>query len=216
SICFNYEKQDLTQMKINNKHCKDINTTQTTSFNYNVVKEYLDINNSNLKMQIQNESETILEEKKDFQHYKKHFFEKKSRTIGNAAHMYLSFIKYNTEKERYLAKLQVIRIYGALLRLNELDSLIERVVNFMQTRSDLFSKKWDKVFNEYSVIDKNKKLYRIDRMMIDTKNNEICIIDYKTGNIDDVNQVDLYIKLISNMPEFIQQKYTISGEFVSV
>ena len=54
--------------------------------------------------------------------------------------------------------------------------------------------------NEVEVLDKNGNIYRIDRI-VETKENTLVIIDYKTGELDDNHkiQVDKYKKILQLM-----------------
>lgn len=177
------------------------------------VKDFFDIKNRNIVL-----SDNEDEDSKDINIYnaKELFIDKKSKLFGNAIHFYLSFVRYNLESEHQIAKLQTIRLYGNILKRDEIEQISLKVKEFIQTRPDIFDTEWDKVFNEYTVIDDKKRLFRIDRLMINTEKKIISIIDYKTGQISDKDQINLYISLIKKFKEFKTGNYSISGEFVSV
>ena len=42
------------------------------------------------------------------------------------------------------------------------------------------------------------------------------IIDYKTGGIEDKEQVARYIEIIKLLPYVTQHNYTVKGEYISV
>ena len=87
---------------------------------------------------------------------------------------------------------------------------------FIESYPLYFTTQWDKIFNEFTIIDNEKKLFRIDRLMINTISKEILIIDYKTGQISDDEQVEYYIHLIRQLPIFTIEGYRISGEYCHV
>jgi ATP-dependent exoDNAse (exonuclease V) beta subunit len=140
----------------------------------------------------------------------------KNQLFGSAVHFYLSFIKHNKSREHKLAQWQLVRDFGNILSPTEIENVLNKSMSFIRSHSDIFSDKWDKIFNEYSIYDTENRLYRIDRLMIDTKNHEIRIIDYKTGSITDDNQIERYIEIISSLPVFTSAGYSISGEYVRV
>jgi hypothetical protein len=167
---------------------------------------YLDLYNHKCNMQPQPISDSKISNP----------LEQKNQLFGSAVHFYLSFIKHNKPGEHKLAQWQLTRDFGNIFSITEIESVIQKSTAFISANPDIFSEKWDKVFNEYSIYDTNNKLYRIDRLMIDTQNREIRIIDYKTGSITDDNQIERYIEIISSLPAFAGGKYKISGEYVRV
>ena len=174
-----------------------------------ILKNYFDINNHFLELkQTEKELESV--------NLKNLFLNKKNKLYGSAVHFYLSFIKYNQSDEHEIAKLQTIRLYGNILKKQEIETIIIKAKNFIQHNPDYFHQTWDKVFNEFTILDKNKKLFRIDRIMINTQDKKIMIIDYKTGQITDENQILHYTKLIKDIPAYKNENYAISAKFVSV
>ena len=85
---------------------------------------------------------------------------------------------------------------------------------FIKQNPHYFDKKWDKVFNEFTIFDHEKRMYRIDRLMINTNEKKMLIIDYKTGQVDDDQQTENYINIIKNMPVFTKDKYEITAGYV--
>jgi ATP-dependent exoDNAse (exonuclease V) beta subunit len=144
------------------------------------------------------------------------FLTKKSKLIGSAAHVYLSFIKYDLPEEHEIAILQTIRLFGNILSKKELNEVVSRAKDFINNNSTYFSNEWDRIYNEFGIYDRHKHLYRIDRLMVNTRQKQILIIDYKTGEIEDENQVEYYKTLIKQMAVYKRGGYSISGEYVVI
>jgi len=174
-------------------------------------KEYFDISNSHLRLKEVHDAKL-----EGAINLKNLFINKKSRLIGSATHVYLSFIKYDLPYEHDIAYKQTIRLYGNIMTKERIMDVANNAKNFIEQHQYIFDRKWDKVFNEFSVIDKEKRLYRIDRLMINTREKEIMIIDYKTGQSSDENQIENYMILIKNMPAMMQDNYKIQGKYVAV
>ncbi|MCK4654917.1 MAG: PD-(D/E)XK nuclease family protein, partial [Candidatus Cloacimonetes bacterium] len=60
------------------------------------------------------------------------------------------------------------------------------------------------------------KEFRIDRMMVNTKNKEILIIDYKTGAHYEEEQLDKYEEIIEKLAVVKKDKYSVKTKFVEV
>ena len=136
---------------------------------------------------------------------------------GNIVHYYLSFIKFNTEQERYFARSKTIGNYGGLMPVEKIESLILNVNEFMAQNPELFSsKKWDTVFTEYTIFSPEGQEFRIDRIMVNERSKEVKIIDYKTGEIYDEKQIKNYVNILKQL-EFVQREdYSVSGDFVEI
>ncbi len=155
-------------------------------------------------------------EPKKIEQIKKEFLENQSVLIGNIVHEYLSYIKYAQPKELEAASNKTIAKYGSLMNIIKLKKIISKVDKFINENSKFFNKdNWDKIFNEFSIFDVNKE-YRIDRLMIDTHNKEILIVDYKTGYKFDEEQLDRYKAIIEKLPVVVREKYRVETKFVEV
>lgn len=168
-----------------------------------------------LKDYLTNYPKPLLKENRPIENMKKVYLEDRHQLFGNVAHEYLTYIKYGDEKEFPLAKSLVLKRFGSLLSNEELKQIITNCHSFIKDNPEIFSRKWDKVFNEKTVY-KDSVEYRIDRMMVDTKNKEVMIIDYKTGGIEDKDQVNHYIEIIKEIPFVRDNGYAVKGKFVKV
>jgi len=169
--------------------------------------DYYDLPNKHLKLKEVRDINFEVLDLKDL------FVNKKSRLIGSATHAYLSFVKYDLPHEHNIAYMQTTRQYGNIMTKAEIDEIANKAKSFIRQNQGAFDKKWDKVFNELPIFDKDKKLYRIDRLMINSRDKEILIIDYKTGQIDDSWQIEKYVSLISELPVFKRDMYKVAGEY---
>jgi ATP-dependent exoDNAse (exonuclease V) beta subunit len=130
-------------------------------------------------------------EQENLHQIKKEFLENQSVLTGNIVHFYLSNIDYDNEQNREAAFYRTIAKYGSLMHRDNIHEIIEKTNVFIRENIELFSKEnWDKVFNEYSMFDEKGKEFRIDRMMVNSKNKEILVIDYKTGAHYEEEQLD--------------------------
>ncbi|MFA7057326.1 MAG: 3'-5' exonuclease, partial [Candidatus Cloacimonadales bacterium] len=143
------------------------------------------------------------------------YLQDRHQLYGNVAHEYLTYIKYGDEVEHKLARNMVLKQYGSLLPKQDLEAVINSCQSFVATHEAIFSRKWDKVFNEKTVFHHSQE-YRIDRIMVCTATKEVVIIDYKTGGIEDKEQVARYIEIIKLLPYVTQHNYNVKGEYVSV
>lgn len=148
---------------------------------------------------------------------KKEFLENKSVLTGNIVHFYLSNIDYDNEQNNRIAFNRTIAKYGSLMHRDKIQKIIEKTNGFIQKNIELFSKdNWDKVFNEYSVFDSFGKEFRIDRMMVNSKNKEILIIDFKTGAHYEEEQLDIYKEILEKLAIVKNDKYSVKTRFVEV
>lgn len=159
-------------------------------------------------------SQPNLEENKPMENMKKVYLEDRHQLFGNAAHEFLTYVKYN-EYSLTTSFSMVYRKFGSLLSHLNIIAVFHACIDFINANKDLFSQKWDKVFNEKTVFD-NGKEYRIDRMMINSKTKEVMIIDYKTGGISNKEQVNYYVEIIKKLPFVKDNDYKVSGKFIEV
>ena len=156
-------------------------------------------------------------EREEFLDFKSLYLKKKDIDKGNVVHYYLSLIKYASEEERLQAVSRTKSYYGNLFRQDELEKLFNIVDEFVYKNSLFYSpEKWTKVFTEYILFSPTGKEMRLDRVMVDEQNKEICVIDYKTGEIYEQEQLDDYIQTISSLPATKEQGYTVRGQFVEI
>ncbi len=118
--------------------------------------------------------------------------------FGTIIHYYLSFIRFNFETERLLAKKHVLMHYGLMIKQDKLEELLEKTDQFIFDNPIYFdSNLWKNVYTEYPIFDDLGNEYRIDRMLINEK--EILILDYKTGENYNKNQLITYSKIIGKI-----------------
>lgn len=142
------------------------------------------------------------------------------RNIGNIVHYFLENIKYGEKEEIELALKKTFSKYGALFGEKKLKEEIlseEKINKIFKNNPDIFSKKWDIIYNEYSIYsEQEKKLYRIDRLMIDNKTKEIYIVDYKTGTYEE-EQLKNYKELVEFELSRIKEKnYTVKTKYIEI
>ena len=142
------------------------------------------------------------------------------RNIGNIVHYFLENIKYGEKEEIELALKKTFSKYGALFGERKLKDEIlseEKIEKIFKNNPDIFSKKWDIIYNEYSIYsEQEKKLYRIDRLMIDNKTKEIYIVDYKTGTYEE-EQLKNYKELVEFELSRIKEKnYTVKTKYIEI
>ena len=159
-------------------------------------------------------SQPILEENKPLENMKKVYLEDRHQLFGNAAHEFLTYVKYKDDCLTTSFSM-VYRKFGSLLSHLNIIAVFHACRDFIKTNKEIFSPEWDKVFNEKTVFD-NGKEYRIDRMMINTKRKEVMIIDYKTGGIHNKEQVNHYVEIIKKLPFVKDNGYKVSGKFIEV
>lgn len=144
----------------------------------------------------------------------KEFSENRSALKGSVIHDYLSHILYNTVQEKQWAKLKTIQDYGNLLSLKEIEQMIDDADRFIDQHPETYSRQWDKVLNEYSIFT-DQQTFRIDRLMMNSKEHVIKIIDYKTGGYAD-EQIQNYKNIINKLAEQFGHEVKIETEYLSV
>ncbi len=156
-------------------------------------------------------------EQENIHQIKKEFLENRSVLIGNIVHFYLSNIDYDNEQNREAAFYRTVAKFGSLMHREKIQEIIKKTNSFIQKNIEFFSKdNWDKVFNEYSVFNAKGKEFRIDRMMVNSKNKEILIIDYKTGAHYEEEQLDKYKEIIENLDVVKKENYSVKTKFMEV
>ena len=145
------------------------------------------------------------------------FLLNKSVLTGNIVHEYLSYIRYDGPEEMQTAKNRTIAQYGSLLPQDQIEKIIEKIEIFIQKNSEYFDQKiWDKVFNEYTIFAENGREFRLDRLLIDTRNKLIKIIDFKTGSLYEEEQLDRYRVIIEKLPIVERENYRVETVYLKM
>ena len=158
--------------------------------------------------------ETVETSKNKYLNWKSMWLENRSNLYGNLAHYYLSFLKYNLPEEHNYALKQCILKYGTLLTHSEIEEKINSLKNNLPI-SELFPPDYDKVFTEFTLFSEGNQ-YRIDRLLIDTKQKRALILDYKTGVTKEQEQLEHYKKALSNLPAIKDDNFSIDTKFISL
>ena len=208
----NYRREDYYQVgEIKKYDYPEKEKTINQEIDFKIDFESLEKSQEKLK-------ENIEKIKNDAYKYSLELEEK--RNIGNIVHYFLENIKYGEKKEIELALKKTFSKYGALFGEKKLREDIlseEKIEKILKNNPDIFSKKWDIIYNEYSIYsEQEKKLYRIDRLMIDNKTKEIYIVDYKTGTYEE-EQLKNYKELIEFELSRIKEKnYTVKTKYIEI
>ncbi len=185
---------------------------EETADDFSFITSYL--NTDRACKLVKDEQRLVMQQQVNF---KKSYLEKRLVEKGNLAHDYLSYLKYNTPSERQFAKSKTINKYGSLLPVIEIEQIVEKMDAFLNQNAEYFSpKKWDRVFNEQLIFDEKGKELRLDRMMVDSANKEILILDYKTGEVYDQTQITKYVDAVKNLKTVKLNHYEVAGKFVEV
>ena len=158
--------------------------------------------------------ETVETSKNKYLNWKSMWLENRSNLYGNLAHYYLSFLKYNLPEEHNYALKQCILKYGTILTHSEIEEKINSLKNNLPI-SELFPPDYDKVFTEFTLFSEGNQ-YRIDRLLIDTKQKRALILDYKTGVTKEQEQLEHYKKALSNLPAIKDDNFSIDTKFISL
>lgn len=136
-------------------------------------------------------------------------YRKEKEMLGSVVHYFFENIKYGEKEEINLAIEETVSKYGILFGEEYLRKIFSKrfIENNILKNSEIFSRKWDIIYNEYSIYsEEEKSVYRIDRLMIKKdkldKKGEIFIVDYKTGGYEE-EQIEHYEKLVSKSLEKI-------------
>ena len=183
------------------------------------IEKDFEVDFSSLETSEEKEIENVEKIKEDSYKYSLELEEK--RNIGNIVHYFLENITYGEVEEIEKSKRKTFSKYGALLGQEKIENEIltdERIKEIFEKNQEIFSRKWDVIYNEYSIYsEKDARLYRIDRMMIDNKNKEIFIVDYKTGTYEE-EQIETYKNLVydSLMKIGEEKNYLIKTKYIEI
>ena len=106
---------------------------------------------------------------------------------GNVIHEILSFVK--TKSDVDLAILKALE--NGLITFNQKEAVyksIQEIVNHSELEN--YFAQGNQIFNEQTIIQKEGKIIKPDRMVL-AKNNEVFLLDYKTGNHNPKYQMQL-------------------------
>jgi len=112
---------------------------------------------------------------------------KENALFGEMVHYYLSYVRWNTESEKRLARKMTVNKFGKKWQSN-----FTKIEKFLQKNSWLYDpKKWESILCEYPLLLEEKE-YRLDRVMISKDKQKATLVDYKTGSIEDPEQLNVY------------------------
>lgn len=131
--------------------------------------------------------------------------------MGDLAHYYLSFIHRNLDSEHAYALRRCFARYGSLVSQEEIVKLVDVCKVSCCGNPWLFDPTWDKVFTEFEIKGMGS-LQRLDRLMLNTKDKQAIIVDYKSGGLYDDLQLENYRATLSGLP--ILQGYSLETKFV--
>lgn len=137
----------------------------------------------------------------------------KANLVGDLLHLYLSHIIRNTVSEHQMAEKRCVQRFGAIFPRATIDKLIERARQACKDNPWLFDGAWDRIFTEQDLYHQGK-LLRMDRLMLCSSARKALIVDYKSGEIHDPNQLDTYAQALASMPA--AQIYTIETRVLMV
>ncbi len=146
---------------------------------------------------------------------KKQILEDKAALLGDLRHYYLSHLSYNTASEHTLALRKTLKRYGSILKQSQIREVIESLKAKLREHLWIFEPKWDRIYNELSLYLNGKEL-RLDRLMIDTKQKEAMIVDYKSGGIFDEEQLERYKQALLQIPAIKDAVAEINIKYLSI
>ena len=135
--------------------------------------------------------------------------------IGDLVHSYLSHLVRNSLQEQERGLLLAIKDYGSIIPQARIRAVLEQVNKDLHRFPELFDKRYDLVFNEKTIWYHGREL-RTDRMMVCTDSREILLVDYKTGEIHDKEQLELYSKALYELPWVQKLSYKVASRFIEL
>jgi len=144
------------------------------------------------------------------------YLSEKKNIYGELTHYYLSMIKYNRLQEHQQARAWVIKKFGNLLSLANIESTIEKIKDFINQNHQYFLPLYDQIYTEFIIFDQQSKQYRVDRIMVNKNKKEILLVDFKTGSIHQENQLIHYKKIIEKLPICQREKYQVTTVYLSI
>ncbi len=187
-------------------------TLHSSAKDYSFLNKYIDFDNSKyLKL-----DEDRLK-RDEYINFSSVYLKDRDIDKGNIIHYFLSFIKYGSKEEIVFASQKTIGYFGNLIPENTIQELLKQVTEYLKNNlTGYFSDKWDRVFTEYTLFSPAGKELRLDRLMIDQNNKEIIIIDYKTGEYYEQEQMYEYLDAVNSLPIVKKGDYKVIGNFVEI
>src|SRR5690606_6102150 len=126
---------------------------------------------------------------------------------GNLIHLILSHIKTNDDID-YVFDWFVSTGKLNLAQAEELRPIVDGVLNHPQLKN-YYESNWT-IYNEKDILTKSNLTIRPDRLNIN-QNNEVVILDYKTGasNVNHKEQLNVYQSIIEEMNYKVMKKLLI-------
>lgn len=153
------------------------------------------------------------QERDQLPNLKQLWLEDRSALYGDLAHYYLSYLIRNTDIERLQGLKACIFRFGSILSKTAIEAICSQTDQFFAKQARLYEPAWDKIFTEKSIWSGNKE-YRIDRMMVNTNEQMILLVDYKTGRIHELEQLDRYRSILMESPWIERNNYRIETEYI--
>jgi len=152
-----------------------------------------------------------------FLNYKTMYLKQRGQDRGNVVHYFLSMIKFDSNEARQLALRRTRAFYGTLLPAGEIERLARAAGGFLEAHSQLYSQQqWDRVFTEFTLYGREGQERRIDRLMVSEKRREVLIIDYKTGDVLEPQQLEEYVHLVESIEPIGRAGYRVRGEYCEI
>lgn len=138
------------------------------------------------------------------------------RMLGLVVHYFLENIKYGKENEIKNSIKLCEKKYGTYFGVDKMKKIFskENIEYILDRAGEIFSQSWDFIYSEYELFDYvEKKRYRIDRIMIDSLNKKVLIVDYKTGTYDE-EQLKNYKRILEENFSKELEEYEVKTKFL--
>ncbi|MBN2412953.1 UvrD-helicase domain-containing protein [candidate division KSB1 bacterium] len=179
---------------------------------YSFLNKYIDFDNSKY---LKSDAERL--KRDEYINFSSVYLVDRDIDKGNIIHYFLSIIRYGSNEEIEYAAQKTIGYFGNLIPESKIQELLQQVTEYLKKNlTELFSEKWDRIFTEYTLFSPAGKELRLDRLMIDQKNREIKIIDYKTGEYYEQQQMNEYIYAVKSLSVVKKGDYKVIGKFVEI
>ncbi|WP_026706022.1 UvrD-helicase domain-containing protein [Flavobacterium soli] len=141
--------------------------------------------------------------------------QQKAIEYGNVLHEILSFIKTKNDVQLAIQK----AIENGLITISQ-EEIVRQTIDEIVNHNDLeiYFSEGNKILNEQTIIQKEGQIVKPDRMVL-TKNNEVLLLDYKTGIHNRKYQLQLenYESAIEKMGYTVSKKALIYiGEAINI
>ncbi|HCB64305.1 MAG TPA: hypothetical protein DEP20_02920 [Fusobacteria bacterium] len=129
---------------------------------------------------------------------------------GIVAHYFLSLIKKGEEREIEEAEKKTINIFFNKMSREKIEKVITSSKEILKNSFAFQVDKEDEIFNESTVVYKNRE-YRIDRLIMNRNKKHIRVIDYKTGSHEE-EQISNYKSAIQD----IYPNYSVESQVIDI